>query len=201
MSNLQGLLEQQSRHASVEGKESQQQYLSSCLPHLTSEFREAADAYLELDSSVRCPVHSQLLSAYSEALCRALTASTGAQKVLRLRGCDARDLVNILESIYSRGSRVKTVDAAVSLTKLADIFNDGTLRAECDAFLTRSADRPCSILAQRCASYKTYDDAAHLSMTGQMPVVHVQIAMQEGIRPWNLTAYVQSSGRQESRAV
>ena len=136
----------------MEGKAKQHQYLSTCLPHLTSEFREAADAYLELDSSVRCPVHSQLLSAYSEALCRALTANTGEQKVLRLRGFDARDLVNILESIYSRGSRVKTVDAAVSLTKLADAFNDGTLRAECDAFLTRSADRPCSILAPQVCS-------------------------------------------------
>lgn len=47
----------------------------------------------------------------------------------------------------------------------------------------------------------TYDDAAPLSMTGQMPVVHMQIAMQGGIWPWNVTVYVQSSGRQKSRAV
>ena len=41
------------------------------------------------------------------------------------------------------------MDAAVSLTKLASIFNDEQLKNECDAFLATFADRPCTILAPK----------------------------------------------------
>lgn len=144
--------EQQKRPSPAAGADSQQQYLSTCLPHLTSGFRKAADVVFELESNVRCPAHSQLLSAFSESLCHALLASPGGEKIVKLKGCDTRDLVNILDSIYSRGRRVKSVDAAVSLTKLANSFSDGTLKAECDAFLTSAADRPVSILAPKVYS-------------------------------------------------
>ena len=149
MSTLQGVIQQQKRSSQGEGAANPQDVLSSCLPHLTTEFKEAADVFFELDSSFRCPAHSQLLSSYSEALCRALRGSPGNERVISLKGCDARDLVNILESIYSRGSRVKSVDAAVSLTKLASIYSDASLKAECDNFLNSCADRPCSLLSPK----------------------------------------------------
>lgn len=138
-----------SAHHKVKAQLAQHDIFSSCLPHLTTEFKETADVFFELDSSFRCPALSQLLSSYSEALCRALRGSPASEKVISLRGCDARDLVNILESIHSRGSRVKSVDAAVSLTKLASIFSDASLKAECDAFLNSCADRPCSLLGPK----------------------------------------------------
>ena len=152
MSTLQSLLEHQEGSPSIHGTGSQEQYLQSCLPYLTSEFRESADVVLTLDDEFRCPAHSQLLSAYSEALCHALTASSEPEKNLRLASCDTRDLVNILDSIYTRGRKIKTVDAAVSLTKLASIFNDEQLKSECDAFLATFADRPCTILAPKVQS-------------------------------------------------
>ena len=151
MSTLQSLVHQ---HTSLarKGANSQQDLLSSCLPQLSAEFREAADVSFEVEGGIRCSVHSQLLCLYSEALCRSLAALPDGERVLRLKDCDARDLFNILESIYSRGRRVRSVDAAVSLTKLADSHIDDILRAECDALLTGCADRPCSILAPKVCS-------------------------------------------------
>ena len=153
MSTLQSLVHQQTSLAE-KGAVSQQDLLSSCLSHLSTDFREAADVSLEVEDGIRCSVHSQLLCVYSEALCRSLTALPDDERVLRLKDCDARDLLNILESIYSRGRRVRSVDAAVSLTKLADTYNDGVLKAECDVLLTACADRPCSILAPK-ACFRT----------------------------------------------
>ena len=151
MSTLQSLVHQQTSLAS-KGAVSQQDLLSSCLPHLSAEFREAADVTFEVEGGIHCSVHSQLLCVYSEALCGSLTALPDGDRVLRLKDCDARDLFNILESIYSRGRRVRSVDAAVSLTKLADSHSDAVLKAECDALLTACADRPCSILAPKVRS-------------------------------------------------
>ena len=152
MSMLQSLLEQREVLPSIQGAGSQEHYLQQCLPYLTSEFRESADVVLTLDDDLHCPAHSQLLSAYSEALCHAMTASSEPNRIIRLANCDTRDLVNILDSIYTRGRRIKSVDAAVSLTKLASIFGDEHLRTECDAFLTSYADRPCTILAAKVHS-------------------------------------------------
>ena len=152
MSTLQSLLGHQEGSPSNHGTGSQEHYLQSCLPYLTSKFRESADVVFTLDDEFRCPAHSQLLSAYSEALCHAITATSEPEKVLRLASCDTRDLVNILDSIYTRGRKIKTVDAAVSLTKLASIFSDEQLKSECDAFLASFADRPCTILAPKVQS-------------------------------------------------
>ena len=152
MSTLQSLLEHQEGSPSIHGTGSQEHFLQSCLPYLTSKFRDSADVVLTLDDEFRCPAHSQLLSAYSEALCQAITATSEPEKILRLASCDTRDLVNILDSIYTRGRKIKTVDAAVSLTKLASIFSDEQLRSECDAFLASFADRPCTILAPKVQS-------------------------------------------------
>lgn len=152
MSTLQSLVEHQEGSSSIHGTGSQEHYLQSCLPYLTSKFRESADVVLTLDDDFRCPAHSQLLSAYSEALCHAITASSEPENILRLASCDTRDLVNILDSIYTRGRKIKTVDAAVSLTKLASIFGDDQLKYECDAFLASFADRPCTILAPKVQS-------------------------------------------------
>ena len=85
-------------------------------------------------------------------LCNSLRATSGNERVLILKGCDAKDLFNILDSIYSRGRRVKSVDAAASLAKLASVYGDGILKAECDALLAFCADRPCSILAPKARS-------------------------------------------------
>lgn len=156
MSTLQRLVHKETSLAS-KGALSQQDVLGSCLPHLSPAFRDAADVLFEIDSGIRCPVHSQLLSVYSEALCSSLAAlcadqGVHQQRVLRLEGCDARDLCNMLESFYSRCRRVRSVDGAVSLTKLAHNHNDTILKAECDEVLTLCADRPCSILFPKVCS-------------------------------------------------
>ena len=148
VSTLQDLVHQRT-DLPGKGADSQQDVLNACLPHLSADFKATADVLIEIDSGIRCSVHSQLLSNFSEALCHYLAVASSNEKVLRLKGCDARDLFNILESIYSRGRRVRSVDAAVSLTKLADNCSDSILKAECDALLTACADRPCSILAPK----------------------------------------------------
>lgn len=51
-----------------------------------------------------------------------------------------------MECIYSRQRKIKGVDCAVSLVKIAALCNDNALKSECDMFLASNAENCKSIL-------------------------------------------------------
>jgi hypothetical protein len=117
----------------------------------SSGFADTTDIDVVLDNGKQFPAHSHFLSAFSDELCGAIKHIKGLENAegrsyLKLANCDTRDALNFLESVYSRQRRIKSVDCAVSLTKVADNYHDGQLRRECDHYLSACAASTSSIL-------------------------------------------------------
>lgn len=118
----------------------------------SAEFLSTADVSVLVDeSSQELPAHSQFIASFSNVLARAVRElQKSSHKVkLSLHHCDTRDAVNFLSCIYTRNGRIKSLDCAVSLTKVASHFNDESLRGECDSYLAAHADAPDSFLLPR----------------------------------------------------
>lgn len=118
------------------------------------DFVDAADTRIVLDNDEMFPAHSQFLSAFSEKLGATIkeTKSSDGVMHIKLPNCDARDAINFLACVYSRQKRINSVDCAVTITKIGDIFNDADLKKECDSYLSARALSPDSILLPKVMS-------------------------------------------------